>query len=97
MSRAADTEILEYARTHGFVVVTLDADFHTLLALGANNSPSVIRVRQEGLDAIAFARLLQAIMPKIAAALQSGAAITVTATQVRIRRLPVGSSRSKEE
>jgi len=49
MSRATDQEILDYARQENRVCVTLDADFHALLVLGSERSPSVVRIRIEGL------------------------------------------------
>lgn len=39
LSRAADSEILEYARGRDLLVVTLDADFHMLLAASGAISP----------------------------------------------------------
>jgi len=33
MSRASDTEIIEYARNQDRLIVTLDADLHRLLAI----------------------------------------------------------------
>lgn len=89
MSRATDQEILDYARHENRVCVTLDADFHALLVLGSEQSPSVVRIRIEGLQAIAMAELLIRIKPHIQSAAEQGALITVTETQVRIRRLPV--------
>ncbi len=56
MSAAEDAEIIQRAREEGRVVVTLDADFHTLLALDEATSPSVIRIRIERLRAPALSR-----------------------------------------
>ncbi|MDJ0688581.1 MAG: DUF5615 family PIN-like protein [Xenococcaceae cyanobacterium MO_188.B32] len=41
LSAADDTDIIQRARDDERVVVTLDADFHALLALSAATSPSV--------------------------------------------------------
>lgn len=49
MSRSSDRSILDFARIQGRTVVTLDADFHALLAVANDARPSVIRIRQEGL------------------------------------------------
>jgi len=89
MSRADDTEVLQRARADSRVCVTLDADFHSLLATGGERGPSVIRIRKEGLDATALATLLQAIWSRVEDALDSGALVTVTGRSLRVRRLPV--------
>lgn len=90
MSRASDLEILDRAEAEQRVCVTLDADFHALLATRGAKGPSVIRIRKEGLDGIALARLLVGIWPRIESALDMGAMIVVTERSVRIRLLPVG-------
>jgi predicted nuclease of predicted toxin-antitoxin system len=90
MSRASDLEILDRAEAEQRVCVTLDADFHALLATRAAKGPSVIRIRKEGLDGIALARLLVDIWPRMESALDTGAMIVVTERSVRIRLLPVG-------
>ena len=51
MSRAEDIEILRRAQTEARICVTMDADFHALLANGEESGPSVVRIRKEGLDA----------------------------------------------
>jgi len=49
MASATDEEILERARREARTVVTLDTDFHALLALSNATAPSVVPVRVEGL------------------------------------------------
>ena len=89
MSRAGDAEILRRARADSRVCVTLDADFHSLLATSGERGPSVIRIRKEGLDATALAALLQTIWSRVEDALNSGALVTVTEQSIRVRRLPI--------
>jgi predicted nuclease of predicted toxin-antitoxin system len=89
MSRSADLDILQRARGESRVFIKLDADFHALLATSGKRSPSVIRIRKEGLGATALAALLQAIWPRVEDALDNGALVTVTERSVRIRHLPV--------
>jgi predicted nuclease of predicted toxin-antitoxin system len=89
MSRATDAAILEHAEAERRVVATLDADFHTLLALSAATGPSVIRIRQEGLQGAELATLLARIVAQAAESLKAGAAVIVTPHTVRIRRLPI--------
>ena len=64
-SRADDTEVLRRARADSRICVTLDADFHSLLATSGERGPSVIRIRKEGLNATALAALLQTIWSRI--------------------------------
>jgi len=89
LSRATDTEILSKARETSRVCVTLDADFHALLAVAGESTPSVIRIRKEGLDAAALALLFEAVWPRIERDLTGGAVVTITDASVRTRRLPI--------
>lgn len=92
MSAAEDGEIIQKARQQGFVVVTLDADFHTLLALEEAISPSVIRIRIERLRAEPLTELLLKVLNECYQELQLGAAVTVEPNRIRIRRLPLLSN-----
>jgi predicted nuclease of predicted toxin-antitoxin system len=65
LASAADEAILERARKDNRVVVTLDADFHALLATSAARQPSTIRIRQEGLRRAPF---VSSIRPSACAA-----------------------------
>ena len=90
MSRATDVEILDAARQQQRICVTLDADFRTYLAVTNAATPSVIRLRIEGLQAGAFARLLIEVWPQISNHVDLGAAmITITDHDVRVRALPI--------
>jgi predicted nuclease of predicted toxin-antitoxin system len=94
MSQATDDEVLAYARQENRICVTLDADFHALLAISDADGPSVIRVRQQGLDGAALADLLRAIWARIGQAIETGAMVTVTESAIRVHRLPI-SGRDK--
>jgi predicted nuclease of predicted toxin-antitoxin system len=90
-SRAPDAEILDLARALGRTVVTLDADFHRLLAVTGERAPSVIRIRQEGLRGPAVAALLQRTTVRVGAQLKAGALVTVTEDRLRLHHLPLGT------
>ena len=62
MSKAADEEILTCLAGKSAVVVTLDADFHTILAVSGASGPSVIRMRLQGLGASEVAELVQNVL-----------------------------------
>jgi predicted nuclease of predicted toxin-antitoxin system len=89
MSEAEDAEIIQRANDEGRVVATLDADFHTLLALSEATSPSIIRIRIERLRAQALTDLLLMIIAECQEELEQGSAITVEPSRIRIRRLPL--------
>jgi predicted nuclease of predicted toxin-antitoxin system len=89
MSEAEDADILQSARGGGRTVATLDADFHTLLALDVSITPSVIRIRIERLRAQALTDLLLTVIAECEEDLEQGSAITVEPSRIRIRRLPL--------
>lgn len=86
--RAADSEIMAWARSNGYVVFTHDLDFGMLLAVTQAQGPSVIQVRTQDVmpDALG-ARILQVLL-NYTAALEKGALITVDVDRLRIRLLP---------
>ena len=92
MSRATDEYILEYTEQNQYICVTLDSDFHAMLAVSDARSPSVIRLRIEGLNGEGLAGLLLKIWPKIEKHLSEGAMVTITERTVRIRRLPLSKN-----
>ena len=97
-SDAADESILNLGRETGRTVVTLDADFHTLLAMAGAVSPSVIRIRIEGLRAGDLAALLKDVVQRCSVDLARGAAVTVQDGRLRIRHLPlVGDGLAKSQ
>ncbi|TVQ16832.1 MAG: hypothetical protein EA367_18985 [Leptolyngbya sp. DLM2.Bin15] len=89
MSEAEDADIIQRARDEGRAVATLDADFHTLLALKGAIAPSVIRIRIERLRAQALTNLLLAVIAECEGDLEQGAAITIEPSRIRVRRLPL--------
>jgi len=89
LATAADSHILDAARSDGRHIVTLDADFHSLLAVSGEAAPSVVRLRMEGLKGDDLATLMLRLWPKISVAVSGGAMVTVMRGAVRIKRLPV--------
>lgn len=89
MALADDHLILEKAESDGMTVVTLDSDFHILMALRKAIKPSVIRIRIEGLKGKQLADLLQFVISKCNMEINKGALITVKDTGIFIHLLPV--------
>ena len=91
LAAAADAAILDRARIDGRTIVTLDADFHALVALAGAAGPSVIRIREEGLKGPDLAALVVETVDLCRDDLDFGAVVTVRGGSVRVRRLPVGN------
>ena len=94
LSREKDLRILDHAREQGRTCVTLDADFHALLATSEAKLPSVIRIRREGLNGKAIADLLLKVWPDIESAVNEGALVTITERSVRVRALPIATKKT---
>jgi predicted nuclease of predicted toxin-antitoxin system len=77
MASSSDTDILEYARSVGRIVVTLDADFHAILVVSGMSAPSVIRIRLEGLKGPGIATIIREVLAAYASDLAVGCMITV--------------------
>src|SRR5690349_8235739 len=72
MSAAHDHQILEFAVGKNAVVVTLDADFHAILAVSGAAGPSVIRIRIQGLRAMEIAECVRLVCARFGDELSSG-------------------------
>jgi len=94
MAKALDPEILAYSRQEQRTIVTMDADFHALLALSNATSPSVIRIRIEGLKAAAVAQLLMHLVEDWSSELESGVMLSIQRRRIGVRHLPLSDSRS---
>lgn len=87
--RAEDIEIIEYARTNGYIVFTHDLDFGTILALTHAAGPSVIQVRTQDILPSTLADTLISVVQDNEPALDQGALIVVDRTRARVRILPL--------
>lgn len=89
LADAEDEVILERGRAEGRIIVTLDADFHALMALRGATTPSVIRIRIQGLRAETLTQLLQQILIQFPDELTAGALVTIRPGRWRLKRLPI--------
>jgi predicted nuclease of predicted toxin-antitoxin system len=89
LASAADSAILRRAAAEERIVATLDADFHALLANSLTSSPSVVRIRDEGMKAAEVTTLLLQLSEQFVDQLLAGCAMTVRAGRVRYRLLPL--------
>ena len=89
LDRAEDLQILQFASRDARTCITLDHDFHAHLARAAVTRPSVVLVRIEGLSAWEQAALIRRVWAACEDAIVEGAAVSVGARSIRVRRLPL--------
>jgi predicted nuclease of predicted toxin-antitoxin system len=87
MASARDSDILAFARESGRTVVTLDADFHALLAGSGAAAPFVVRRRVERATAGVATDLIALVIDRCRDDLEAGAMVSTDGARVRVRRL----------
>ena len=86
---AEDTEILEWARAHGYIVFTNDLDFGRLLALTYAKGPSVLQIRGSDLLPESAGEVVLAALEECGQVLEEGALLVVDREDFRVRVLPI--------
>jgi predicted nuclease of predicted toxin-antitoxin system len=85
---ALDTQIMDFARSEGCVVMTCDLDFGAILAATRAQSPSVVQIRADDVRPSAIADALLRALDQCEAELKAGALLTVEPERARVRLLP---------
>jgi predicted nuclease of predicted toxin-antitoxin system len=88
-ANALDSEIMEYAATHNFVVVTHDLDFSAILAVTHGKRPSVVQIRSRDISMEAIGTWVAAALRHLERELDAGALVTIEADRTRVRLLPL--------
>lgn len=87
---ARDPEIMQAAAQEDRILLTADADFGALLALGSLAAPSVLLLRSaDHLRPVEQAELIAANLPSIAEELERGAIASLSRDRLRVRELPI--------
>jgi len=86
---AADREIMDWARSNGYVVFTHDLDFGTMLALTHATGPSVLQIRGQNVLPGHMAPVVFAALKLFESDLAAGALVVVDESQSRVRILPI--------
>jgi predicted nuclease of predicted toxin-antitoxin system len=86
---ATDTEIMAYAREHGYVVLTNDLDFSAILSATHGTGPSVVQIRSDDLNPNTIGPLVVNAVNQLAVQLQSGALVSVEPHRAKVRVLPL--------
>ena len=86
---ATDAEIMQYAASQGFTVLTLDLDFSAILAATQGSKPSVVQIRtKEAVTEKVFAAVLANII-RAENELLGGAILSIDLERSRLRMLPI--------
>jgi len=86
---APDTDLMNWAREHQYVIVTQDLDFSQILYVTREAGPSVVLLRMDNeFDTSARDHVCAAIA-LAEASLTAGALLTISGTRVRVRHLPM--------
>jgi predicted nuclease of predicted toxin-antitoxin system len=89
LAAESDPAILKFAAAERRICVTVDQDFHRLLAGNSATAPSVILIRAQNLDYEETAELIGRTLAQAGSPLETGAAVTVTRRGLRLRLLPL--------
>ena len=84
-----DEVIFDRAAADDRILIAMDTDFGTLLAMRHSVLPSVVIFRRRGRSALELFTLLTANLPAIGSDLRSGAVVVFEDTRIRVRRLPI--------
>jgi predicted nuclease of predicted toxin-antitoxin system len=86
---APDSEIMAYARSKDCVVPTHELDFGAILAATQGEKPSVVQIRADDVNPDAIGAQVIRALHQLAAELEQGALLTIDATRIRVRLLPL--------
>ncbi len=86
---ASDWEVLRLARQEDRILITLDLDFSTLLAISGWSNPSLITLRLRRVDPQTVAHYVDYVLKQFGEQLLEGYAISVDEQRVRLRPLPI--------
>ncbi len=86
---ARDIDIMGIAREKGYVVLTQDLDFGTILAATQGKKPSVVQIRSEDVSPDTIGKQVVTALQQMAVDLEQGALLTVNPKRIRARILPL--------
>jgi predicted nuclease of predicted toxin-antitoxin system len=84
-----DKEIMSHAREGGYVVLTSDLDFGTILAVTHGEKPSVVQLRSDNLSHENIGKQVIDALRQLTVELEGGALVTVDTERTRLRILPL--------
>ncbi len=91
---AGDPQIMAFAKEQGFVFLTNDLDFGSILAATGGVAPSVVQLRTEDCRVGVIGDLVIQSIKQAEDQLVAGALVTIETSKLRITSLPIGIGRS---
>ena len=88
-ANAPDPELMAFAKTHNYVVLTNDLDFGAMLAASGGFGPSVVQIRADDLSIDSIGQLVVAALRQTAEAIEAGALVTIDPKRARVTLLPI--------
>ncbi len=89
-ANTSDPEIMAYAKQYGFVVLTNDLDFGSILAATGGDAPSVVQLRTDDCRVETIGELVIQSIVQAENQLTAGALVTIETSKLRITSLPIG-------
>lgn len=86
---ASDTEIMVYAKTNNFVVLTHDLDFSAILAATHGEKPSVVQIRAGNVNPDVIGQQVIIALHQMAEELAAGVLLTIEPDRTRVTILPL--------
>jgi len=86
---APDAEILTYAKTHDYTILTNDLDFGFILAITQGNKPSVIQTRTGVLGPDRIGNIIIRAIRQLSVDIDQGALVTINPRKTRVSLLPL--------
>ncbi len=91
---APDVEILRWANEHGFVLMTNDLDFSSILAAGGEATPSVLQIRTQDLLSDTVVSTVVHALEAHRDDIERGALLSIDEAATRVRMLPLRRSKA---
>lgn len=86
---APDSEIMDFAKAHDYVVLTHDLDFSAILAATRGDKPSVVQIRAEDVSPDVIGQAVIDAVRQMRLELADGALVSVDPSRTRLRLLPL--------
>ena len=86
---APDSEIMIYAKTYDFTILTNDLDFGYILAITHGKKPSVIQIRKGALGYDRIGNVVLNAIKQLSSDIDKGALVTIDPLKTRVTMLPL--------